>query len=151
MPFDGEDAPVTVKMSRQPAYSLFSTADMRREFSGAPDGEEMRRASEASSSKKGKGKNTGEKSTELHPNVIGKEVIIKVQLPMGRSSRMLVYDETKDLTCEISADGQPMEYARLEKRIRDSGWMGMKGYFMAEVGDGTLKIKVKEILASQPW
>jgi hypothetical protein len=151
VPFNSEDATVTLKVSRPPFSAMFSTADIRREVSGIPDGEEMRRA-EASSSKKGKGEKAGKKAKELHPsNVIGKTVIVKVQLPVGGSKDMMVYNKTKDLTCQIASDGQPTEYARLEKKIRDSGWKGMKGYFMAEVGDDTLKIKVKEILAVQPW
>lgn len=133
------DATVTLKISRKPFYSMLS---IRRGIGDTSDGEEMPSSSE----------NTGETSTGLDPpNVIGKTVIVKVQLPMGESNCILVYNKTKDLTCQIPSDGQPMEYARLEKKIRDSGWMGMKGYFMAEVGDDTLKIKVAEILANQPW
>jgi hypothetical protein len=147
VPFDSEDATVTLKISRSQSSTIIPTAAIRRELSGIPDGEEMRR-SEGSSSK-GKKK---AKAKELDPsNVIGKTVIVKVQLPMGGLNGMMVYNRTKDLSCQISPDGQAMEYARLEKKIREGGWMGMKGYFMAEVGDDTLKIKVKEILANQPW
>jgi hypothetical protein len=147
VPFESEDATVTLKISGPLVSAIISTADIRRELSNIPDGEEMRRT-EASSSKKGKGK----RATEFDPsNVIGKTVIVKVQLPMGGLKGMMVYNRTRDLSCGISPDGQAMEYARLEKKIRESGWMGMKGYFMAEVGDDTLKIKVTEPLANQPW
>jgi hypothetical protein len=145
IPFDDGDATITLKISRTPFSATIPTAEIRRNVSNVPDGEEIRRA-EASNSKRGKGKKEPRRSS-----VMGKTVIVKVQLPMGGSKGMMVYNKTQELTGEIFPQGQPTEYARLEKKIRDCGWVGMKGYFMAEVGDDTLKVKVKEILANQPW
>ena len=107
---------------------------------------------EGSSSKKGKGKKaTVAPSTWQPPSVMGKTVIVKVQLPMGGGVGMAVYNKSREFTCQLLPDGQQQEYARLEKTIKEQGLMGLKGYFMAEIGKDTVRIKVTEILANQPW
>ena len=154
MPFEDKEATITLKASPTPFSTMphFTMIPMHqlRTADGIPDGEEMRREA-ASASKKGKSKK-GKKTTGLYPdNMIGKTTIIKVQLPVGGAGPMMVYNKTRELLCSLLPDGQQREYATLQKEIEQSGWMGLKGYFMAEVGVDTLKIKVKEILATQPW
>jgi hypothetical protein len=63
-----------------------------------------------------------------------------------------VYNKSRKFVCSIFPNGQPSEYRRLAEAIRSKGYMGLKGYFIAELENrDRLKIKVGEILAVQPW
>ncbi|CAG7851342.1 SubName: Full=Uncharacterized protein {ECO:0000313/EMBL:CCA70279.1} [Serendipita indica DSM 11827] len=93
------------------------------------------------------------------PSLLGRPIIIKVQVParvsLGHNwpQEMLVYNKTRDLFCRIIDVDQPQAYAKLDAVIRQKGAAGgLKGYFIAEMESNTaLKIKVGDILGEQPW
>lgn len=98
--------------------------------------------------------------------MLGKSMIVKLQLPVGPYIRdkpatkvegqireILVYNRNRDFVCTIIDDLQPEVYTRLETVIKDKGSLGgLKGYFAAELeSQDRLKVKIGDILADQPW
>ncbi|KIM24497.1 hypothetical protein M408DRAFT_232258 [Serendipita vermifera MAFF 305830] len=143
VPFEDPEATIVFKFTRMPSTTMIPTAALRNQVMGEP-------LAEGSKAKKGKDKMTTIYSSPT-PGVLGKTVIVKVQLPLRGRGFMAVYNKSKEFTCQLDSNGQEEEYSRLEKIIREKGMMGLKGYFMAEIGEDTIKIKASEILANQPW
>lgn len=97
-------------------------------------------------------------------STIGKSMIIKAQVPVGTtigtgttvkdaSHGILVYNKSREFTCTILAEGQPDVYAKLKTVIKQKGALGgLKAYFVAELeSKDSLRIKIGDILADQPW
>lgn len=146
----------------------------RLDATGQPDGEGSRAAQGQNGRGKSKPKVSKPKGRSF--GLIGKAMIIKAQVPMildpqkgmvsdsrhvvknsktgdfGEFSGILVYNRTRDFQCCVRRDGQREVYEVLDRAIRAKGSMGLKGYFTAELeSEDRLKIKVKDMLAEQPW
>lgn len=143
--FEDPDATIVFKISRMPYTSLLPVATLRNRVLGEPP-------AEGSKTKKEKRrKATIDPTSASTRGVLGKTVIVKVQLPTRGTGSMMVYNKSQEFKCQLEANGQREEYSRLEEIIQEKGMVGLKGYFMAEIGEDTIRIKASEVLANQPW
>jgi hypothetical protein len=154
--FDDDEAALSFKASFTEQILVIPNSELRRAsgITGQPDGEALRQAEQ---SHRKEAKDGGKRSsTARHADLIGKTFIVKVQIPTTPGAEqhagMLVYNKSREFACNILPTDQRKQFGILEKKIRESGWMGIKGYFMSMlVDEQTLKIKAKDILAAQPW
>lgn len=172
VPFNDNQNTIVVKPTYNDFSGLVSMKEVvnsyRFDATGQPDGE----GSRAAQGQNGRGKSKPKVSKPKE----GKAMIIKAQVPMildpqkgmvsdskhvvensktgdfGTFSGILIYNRTRDFQCCIRRDGQREVYDVLDRVIRAKGSMGLKGYFTAELeSEDRLKIKVKDMLAEQPW
>ena len=76
----------------------------------------------------------------------GKNMIVKIQVPLEGSGDLLVYNEKRTFKCVVSRRSNPTGYGRIESVIREKGVYGAKGYFAAELkSKDELVVKVVEL------
>ncbi|KIM24498.1 hypothetical protein M408DRAFT_26968 [Serendipita vermifera MAFF 305830] len=143
--FEDPDATIVFKISRMPYTSLLPVATLRNRVLGEPPAEGSKTMKEK------RRKATIDPTSASTRVVLGKTVIVKVQLPTRGTGSMMVYNKSQEFKCQLEANGQREEYSRLEEIIQEKGMVGLKGYFMAEIGEDTIRIKASEVLANQPW
>ncbi|KAF9791862.1 hypothetical protein BJ322DRAFT_1148650 [Thelephora terrestris] len=87
-------------------------------------------------------------SGKLEANVRdGRNMVIKIQLPLGNTGGMLVYNRKRNFECILDYDENPAAYTRLVERIKAKGILGLKAYFPAELrSKDELAINVAECL-----
>jgi len=76
----------------------------------------------------------------------GKNMIIKIQLPLEGTADLLVYNEKRTFKCVVDRRSNPAGYDRIESIIKEKGVYGAKGYFAAELkSKDALVVKVGEL------
>ena len=76
----------------------------------------------------------------------GKNMIVKIQIPLGGSEDLLVYNEKRTFKCVVGRGNNPVGYERIETIIKEKGVHGAKGYFAAELkSKDALTVKVVEL------
>lgn len=82
----------------------------------------------------------GEFGSSVHD---GKNMIVKIQLPVEGSKDLLVYNEKRTFKCVVSRGSNPVGYDRIESTVKKKGVHGLKGYFVAELkSKDALAVKV---------
>ena len=77
----------------------------------------------------------------------GRNMVLKVQVPMHANGGMLVYNKKRTFECILDYDKNPDAYMRIKKMIKEKGILGMKAYFAAELkSKDELAINVAECL-----
>ena len=77
----------------------------------------------------------------------GRNMVIKIQLPMGWNGGMLVYNKKRTFECLLHHETNPDAYRRIKKKISEKGIQGLKAYFAAELrSKDELAINVAECL-----
>jgi len=87
-------------------------------------------------------------SGKLEANVRdGRNMVIKIQLPLGGSGSMLVYNKKRSFECVLDPGENPTAYSRIKEMISGKGILGLKAYFAAELrSKDELAINVAECL-----
>lgn len=87
-------------------------------------------------------------SGKLEANVRdGRNMVIKIQLPLGGSGSMLVYNKKRSFECILDPGENPTAYSRIKEMINGKGILGLKAYFAAELrSKDELAINVAECL-----
>lgn len=87
-------------------------------------------------------------SGKLEANVRdGRNMIIKIQLPMQGNGGMLVYNKKRNFECMLDYEKNPAAYTRIKKMISEKGILGLKAFFAAELrSKDELAINVGECL-----
>jgi hypothetical protein len=76
----------------------------------------------------------------------GKNMIVKIQVPLDGSEHILVNNEKRTFKCFVSRSSNPTGYDRIESIIKKKGVYGAKGYFAAELKSKyELVVKVVEL------
>lgn len=76
----------------------------------------------------------------------GKNMIVKIQVPLEGSGGLLVYNEKRTFKCGLNREENPAGYDRIESIIKEKGVYGAKGYFAAELkSKDELVVKVVEL------
>ena len=77
----------------------------------------------------------------------GRNMVIKIQLPLGGNGGMLVYNKKRNFECVLDYEKNPAAYTRIKKIISGKGILGLKAYFAAELrSKDELAINVAECL-----
>ena len=76
----------------------------------------------------------------------GKNMIVKIQVPLEGSGGLLVYNERRTFKCVVNRRTNLIGYDRIESIIKEKGVYGAKGYFAAELkSKDELVVKVVEL------
>jgi len=76
----------------------------------------------------------------------GKNMIVKIQVPLEGSEDLLVYNEKRTFKCVVNRGSNSTGYDRIESIIKKKGVHGAKGYFAAELrSKDALAVKVVEL------
>jgi hypothetical protein len=76
----------------------------------------------------------------------GKNMIVKIQLPLSGSAGLMIYNEKRTFKCMVNRGNNPTGYERIESIIKKKGVYGVKGYFAAELkSQDVLAVKVVEL------
>jgi hypothetical protein len=77
----------------------------------------------------------------------GRNMVIKIQVPLGGNGGMLVYNKKRNFECMLDYEKNPAAYTRIKKIISEKGILGLKAYFAAELrSKDELAINVAECL-----
>ena len=109
-------------------------------------------------------------NTKIPANLLGKKVVVKVQVPTDRSPMAgmfdqmvdrvpnpgcMIYDESRTWTLQATAKNTPTGYDAMCQMVREHGERGgLKAYFTAylpSTPDGIVKIEYKKVLRAQLW
>ena len=63
----------------------------------------------------------------------GRNMVLKVQVPIQGNGGMLVYNKKRNFECVLDYDKNADAYMRIKKVIKEKGILGMKAYFAAEL------------------
>jgi hypothetical protein len=153
VPFYATNPILSFKPSFIEQLLVIPNSEMQRAsgITGQPDGEALKQAEQAHLKEENK-----KSSISRRADLKGRPFILKVQITTTPEAKqfagMLVYNKSREFACNILPAGQLTQFGILEKKIRENGWMGFKGYFMGVfVDEQTLDINVKDILTPQPW
>ena len=88
---------------------------------------------------------------------VSNQFIVKVQVPIscnltGYPADLMVYNKDRSI-CAYVYEGE-MGYENIVKKIKDNGWGGVKGYFMAEKATdivGCVRIFPGKMVPTQLW
>ena len=76
----------------------------------------------------------------------GKNMIVKIQVPLEGSEDLLVYNEKRTFKCVVNRGNNLIGYDRIESIIKKKGVHGAKGYFAAQLkSKDALVVKVVEL------
>ena len=77
----------------------------------------------------------------------GRNMVIKIQVPLAGNAGMLVYNKKRSFECFLEYGKNPAAYAKIKRMVNERGIQGLKAYFAAELrSKNELAINIAECL-----